>query len=68
MIRLLDQNGNVIRDYTVSARVVYYLLAWYGETTDRKASLLIDFVKAVAQVNQPRTINAETEDIEGGEE
>ncbi len=64
VIRLLDNNGNVVRDYTVSARLAYYLIAWYSETTDKKASLLIDFVKAMSQSFQQRTItNTETEDL-----
>ena len=62
VIRLLNSDGNVIRDYTLSARVAYYLIAWYSETTDRKAGLLIDFVKAMSQFQQ-RVVNTDTEDL-----
>jgi hypothetical protein len=67
VIRLLGSDGNIIRDYTISARVAYYLIAWFSETTDKKASVLIDFVKAFATF-QSRVMNiGSPEDIETGE-
>ena len=67
VIRLLNSDGDAIRDYTISARLAYYLIAWYSETTDKKAGLLIDFIRAMTQSFQQRVVNTETEDL-GGEE